>query len=209
MTRFIVIRHGETQWNTQARIQGHRDSTLTAAGRDQAEALAGRMAAEKFDVLISSDLGRAFDTASAVAARCTVPIVKDERLRERSFGAGEGLTYDEIDKVYPNAFSRVREVDPDYTIPGGESRRVFHDRVRNAFDALAREHAGRTVVVVTHGGVLATFYRHVNNIGIEAPHRVAIANASYNALSHDGDSWTVEMWGDTSHLPDAVEFEEN
>lgn len=209
MTRFIVIRHGETQWNTESRIQGQRDSTLTAAGREQARALAERMAGEKFDVLVSSDLGRAFDTASAVAARCGLEITRDERLRERSFGAGEGLTYDEIDKVYPNAFSRVREVDPDFTIPGGESRRTFHERVRTAFEALAREHAGRTVVVVTHGGVLATFYRHVNNIGIEAPHRVAIANASYNALSHDGDSWTVETWGDTAHLPDAVAFEEN
>jgi probable phosphoglycerate mutase len=209
VTRFIVIRHGETQWNTESRIQGQRDSTLTAAGREQARALAERMAGEKFDVLVSSDLGRAFDTASAVAARCGLEITRDERLRERSFGAGEGLTYDEIDKVYPNAFSRVREVDPDFTIPGGESRRTFHERVRTAFEALAREHAGRTVVVVTHGGVLATFYRHVNNIGIEAPHRVAIANASYNALSHDGDSWTVETWGDTAHLPDAVAFEEN
>jgi probable phosphoglycerate mutase len=209
VTRVIVIRHGETAWNVAARIQGHGDSPLTAAGLEQAQALARRLAGEPFDVLYSSDLGRALQTAQCVAAACGREIVADARFRERNYGAGEGLTYAEIDRHYPAAFSRVGEVDPDYAIPGGESRRQFHDRVVAAFDALVREHRGQRVVVVSHGGVLATLYRHVNDIGLVTPHRVPIANASYNALTHDGTAFVVDAWADTAHLPEAAPFEEN
>jgi probable phosphoglycerate mutase len=209
VTRVIVIRHGETEWNVAARIQGHGDSPLTAAGMEQAEALARRLALEKFDVLIASDLGRALQTAQRIAEACRHEVIPDPRFRERNFGAGEGLGYDEIDRLFPNAFSRVGEVDPDYAIPGGESRRQFHERITAAFESVVREHAGKTVVVVAHGGVLATFYRHVHEIGLESPHRIPIANASYNALRHDDGVFAVEAWADTDHLPGAVPFEEN
>ncbi|HEX7466253.1 MAG TPA: histidine phosphatase family protein, partial [Usitatibacter sp.] len=109
---------------------------------------------------------------------------------------------------YPDAFSRVREVDPDYAIPGGESRGQFHERVRSGFEALAAEHRGKTVVVVTHGGVLATFYRHVNGLELRMPHRIPITNASYNVLAFDGERWSIETWNDTAHLEGAEPFEE-
>lgn len=209
MTRLVVIRHGETEWNVAARIQGHGDSALTAAGVEQARALARRLAREPFDVLISSDLGRALATARCVAEETGHAVVPDARFRERHFGAGEGLGYAEIDARFPDAFSRTRPVDPEYAIPGGESRRAFHERVANAFDAVVREHAGRRVVVVTHGGVLATFYRHVHAIDLARPHPIPIANASYNALVHDGRAFVVEAWADVAHLPDSVGYEEN
>lgn len=209
ITRVIVIRHGETEWNVARRIQGQGDSRLTAEGIEQAEALARRLSREKFDVLISSDLGRAMQTARHIAELSPHEVVPDARFRERNFGAGEGLTYDEIDQRFPNAFSRVGEVDPDYAIPGGESRRQFHERVAKAFESVVREHAGKTVVVVAHGGVLATFYRYIHDIGLEAPHAIPIANASYNALRHDGGAFAVEAWADTDHLTGAVPFEDN
>jgi probable phosphoglycerate mutase len=207
-TRFIVIRHGETEWNVAARIQGQGDSALTATGIEQARALARRLATQRFDVLVASDLGRAHDTARHVARECGHEVRLDARFRERSFGAGEGMTYEEIDRVHPDAFSRVRDVDPDYVVPGGESRRQFHERVRGGFEALAAEHSGKTVVVVTHGGVLATFYRHVQAIDLRAVQRIPITNASYNALAFDGERWSIEVWGDTAHLEGAEPFEE-
>jgi probable phosphoglycerate mutase len=209
VTRIIVIRHGETEWNVARRIQGQGDSGLTAEGIEQAVALARRLAQESFDVLISSDLGRAMQTARRIAEWNPHEVVPDARFRERNFGAGEGLTYDEIDQRFPSAFSRVSEVDPDYAIPGGESRRQFHERVAKAFESVVREHAGKTVVVVAHGGVLATFYRYIHDIGLEAPHAIPIANASYNALTHEGGVFAVEAWADTGHLTGAVPFEEN
>jgi len=208
MTRVIVVRHGQTEWNVEARIQGQGDSRLTAEGRAQARAIAARLAAQPFDVLVSSDLGRAAETARAIAERCGKPIALDARLRERHFGVGEGMTYEEVDRAYPGAFARIRNVDPDFVIPGGESRRQFHARVVSAMDCLAQAHEGRTIVVVTHGGVLATFFRHVHSIPLDVAHPIAITNASYNVLAHDGARWSVETWSDNAHLEGGETFEE-
>ncbi|HEX4332649.1 MAG TPA: histidine phosphatase family protein [Usitatibacter sp.] len=208
MTRVIVVRHGQTHWNVASIIQGQGDSELTPEGVAQAEAIAERLAGEPCDALIASDLGRAHETAKRIAARNGHEIVLDSRLRERGFGVGEGMSYEEVDRAYPGAFARIRDVDPDFVIPGGESRRQFHERVRGAFESIAREHAGKTVVVVTHGGVLATFYRHVHGIDLGVAHPIAIANASYNVLRHDAGRWTVETWSDSGHLEGAEPFEE-
>lgn len=218
-TLFIVIRHGETEWNVANRVQGHGDSKLTAAGRAQALALARRLADEPFDLLVSSDLGRALETAQPLAEASGHAIRRDARLRERSFGAGEGLSYDEIGKRFPGAFPRVgtasasesseADIDPDYAIPGGESRRRFHERVAAAFEAMAAEHSGARIVVVTHGGVLGALYRHVHGIPVAAAQRIPIANASYNAVSRDGPgAWIVHAWADIAHLPDGAAFDD-
>jgi probable phosphoglycerate mutase len=207
-TRFIVVRHGETQWNVESRVQGQGDSALTPTGIAQAEAIAQRLACEAFDVLVTSDLGRAMETARRIAERCSKPLVADKRLRERHFGAGEGLTYDEIGVRHPDAFSRARETDPDYAIPGGESRRAFHARVIAAFEALAHTHAGRRVAVVTHGGVLAMLHRFVHGIPVATPHKVAINNATYNTLCALEGRWMVETWDDAAHLAVSEPFDE-
>jgi len=208
LTRFIVVRHGQTEWNVAARIQGHGDSPLTAEGVAQARALAGRLAGEPFDRIIASDLARAHETAKLVAAATGHAVEVDARLRERNFGAGEGMPYGEIDRLYPGAFSRVRETDPDYRIPQGESRRDFHERVVAAVESIARRHAGETVLLVTHGGVLSTLYRHVHAIPLEKAHAIPIVNASYNALAFDGARWSVGTWNCTLHLPGAAPFDD-
>ena len=208
MTRFLLIRHGETEWNLASRIQGHSDSPLTDAGVSQAQALAQRMAAESFDVLVASDLPRAFRTAQFIAQSTGHAIVADARFRERNFGEGEGLTYGEIDHQFPDAFSRVRETDPDYVIPGGESRRQFYVRVKDAFESLALAHEGRRVAVVAHGGVLASLYRVIHGIAISAPHPIPIPNAAINVVRFESGAWIVERWGDTGHLAAPIVFDE-
>ncbi len=207
-TRFVVVRHGETQWNLASRIQGHGDSPLTPAGEAQAAAIARRLSGERFDHLVSSDLGRAWRTAQAIAAPAGREIVADPRLRERNYGVLEGLTYGEIDLRFPDVFSRVRGTDPDFTVPGGESRRQLFERIRDAFESLALAHEGRRLVVVCHGGVLAVLYRHVHGIDVGAAHAIPIPNASYNALVHERGRWRVEAWADTAHLEAAEPFVE-
>ena len=204
-----MVRHGETQWNVEARVQGQGNSPLTAAGLAQAEAIAERLAAEHFDVLVASDLGRAMQTAQAIARRCGRGILPDPRLRERDFGAGEGMSYEEIDRAWPDVFTRQRETDPDAAIPGGETRRQFHHRVQDAFAALAREHEGKRVAVVAHGGVLAALYRLIHDIPVGKPHAIAISNASYNAVAFEADAWAIEAWDEVDHLPGAVPFVES
>lgn len=201
-TRLVVVRHGETEWNLASRVQGHTDSPLTATGEAQAAAIARRLAGERFDRVVSSDLGRAWRTAQAVAGRTGHTVIADARFRERNYGRAEGLTYGEIGVHFPEVFSRVRDTDPDYVVPGGESRRQLFERARDAFEALARDAAGARIVVVCHGGVLAALYRHVNAIPVEAAWAVPIPNASYNALAYDGGRWTIEAWADTAHLED-------
>lgn len=208
-TRFIVVRHGETRWNVEHRIQGNGDSPLTARGLAQADAIAARLASEPFDALVASDLGRAMQTARRIAARTGHRVVPDARLRERHFGQGEGLTYDEIDRLHPGAFSRTREMDPDYRVPGGETRREFHERIMRAFEALADEHDGRRITVVAHGGVLAAIYRVIHGIPVAQPHTIPIANAAYNAIAFEADRWSLEAWDDVAHLPAAVPFVES
>ena len=208
-TRFIVVRHGETVWNTETRIQGQTDSDLTAAGLAQAEAIGRRLGRERFDVLVSSDMGRAMRTAQAIAAHCKLAVTPEPRLRERSFGQGEGLTYAEVDARWPGVFSRADNTDPDAVVPGGETRRQFHERIRAGFESLARVHAGKRVAAVTHGGVLAVLARIVHGIPIAHAHKVAISNASYNAVVFDGDAWALEAWDDTAHLDDATPFVES
>ena len=209
-TRFIVVRHGETHWNVERRVQGWGDSELTAKGRAQADAIGKRLARERFDKLVASDLGRAHETARRIGVQCGLPVATDARLRERSFGVGEGMAYDDIDRAYPDVFSRERATtDPDRVIPGGESRRQFHDRIHAAFQALARENDGKRVAVVTHGGVLATLYRIVHGIPVAHAHKVTISNASYNAVMFDADAWTLEAWDETDHLPGATPFVES
>ncbi len=198
------MRHGETHWNLASRIQGHSDSGLTEAGRAQADAIGQRLAAEPFEVLVTSDLGRALETAQRIAAVTGHEVRVDRRFRERSFGAGEGLTYAEVERAYPGAFRADRGIDPDYAIPGGESRRQFHQRITAAFESLAAQWPAARVVVVTHGGVLGAIYRHANGIPLDAAHRVAITNASYNVLSFDADRWAVHAWSETDHLPGAA-----
>ena len=215
----ILLRHGETEWNVANRVQGHGDSRLTAAGRAQARSLAQRLAGEHFDLLVASDLGRALETAQPLAEASGHAIRRDARLRERNFGAGEGLSYEEITRRYPGGFPRVgtasasessdAEIDPDYAIPGGESRRQFHERVAAAFESLAAEHPEARIVVVTHGGVLGALYRHVHGISVAAPQRIPIANASYNAVScHGPGAWTVHAWADIAHLPEGSAFDD-
>jgi probable phosphoglycerate mutase len=209
MTHFVVVRHGETRWNVEQRMQGQFDSPLTAAGRMQAEAIARRLAAEDgFELLVSSDLGRALETARAIAHATGHEVNTDARLRERDWGAGEGLSYARIGERYPAAFRPDHEVDPDYAVPGGESRRELHARVVAAFEELAGAHPRARIVVVTHGGVLSAIYRHVHRIPHGTPHRIAIANASYNAVSFDAGAWAIHAWADVDHLPDAPAFEE-
>jgi probable phosphoglycerate mutase len=201
-TQFIAIRHGETEWNLKGRFQGHMDSPLSTLGRAQAAALGRRVATERFDVLYSSDLGRAVETAGEIA-RCSGHAVKtDPQLRERNFGILEGLTEAEIIAAHGDTLERLRRPEPDFRIPGGESLRQAYERCVAAFTGLAKLHAGGTVVVVCHGGVLAHLYQHATASPMDTPRKFAVLNASVNRFVYDGDRWELLQWGDVSHLDD-------
>lgn len=199
-TDFIVIRHGETAWNAQGRIQGHLDSPLNEEGMAQALLVAERLASETFDHLYCSDLGRALQTAQPIADRTGKQPIPAQGLRERQLGIFQGLTSAECEHNYPEDYRRFHGRDLDHTVPGGESIRTLNRRVATVFEELADRHQGARLVVVTHGGVLDALYRHATGLPLERKRDFPIFNASLNWLHRDGGGWAVERWGDISHL---------
>lgn len=205
MTQLILIRHGETLWNTERRMQGQLDSPLTERGFWQAQQLGIRLKTQTFTTLYSSDLPRAARTAEQIAAATGHGIVTDERLRERHFGVFEGLTQKEMQSCAPDAYERFMSRDPQYAVPGGESPAAFFARCRAALEELALRHAGETIAVVTHGLVLDSAYRAATGLALEAQRPVPLVNASLNWFAFVDGCWSAGAWGDAEHLgPDGV-----
>ena len=157
-TEVIIVRHGQTQWNIKGVRQGHLDSPLTEKGLAQAEALGERLAREKFTILYSSDLGRAVQTAQMISQATGHMIITDARLRERHLGIFQGLNAEEIKERYPEEYRLHRTLGPDYVIPGGESMHQQVARNVACLKEVAEKHAGETIAVVTHGGVLSGLF---------------------------------------------------
>ena len=199
-THVIIVRHGQTEWNTAGIRQGHLDSRLTARGVLQAKALAQRLSREKFSAIYSSDLGRAVQTAMAIAERTGHEVITDPRLRERHLGIFQGLNGDQIQAKYPEERRLLRSIGPDYVIPGGESMRQQVDRNVAYLNELAEKHRGDTIVVVTHGGVVSGFFRHTLAIPLDAPRRFEFVNAGLNVFFREDENWILLTWGDVSHL---------
>jgi 2,3-bisphosphoglycerate-dependent phosphoglycerate mutase len=202
-TSIVVVRHGETEWNRVRRIQGHCDSALTAKGWEQAQAMRQRLTGMTFDAAFASDLKRAQLTAQCITPM-NMPITSLYGLRERSFGDGEGLTYEEVDARFPGTFSRNLGLDPDYRIPNGESRRDLAQRVRTTFQDLAASHPRKTLLVVTHGGVLAALWRWAVGLDDGAAHAVDIPNVAYNRITVASTQAVIEVWGDVTHLAEVT-----
>jgi len=200
VARVLLIRHGETEWNREGRMQGHIDIPLSQEGVTQALRLAERFAGEAFDALVSSDLRRAFQTAERIAAGSGRPVLVDARLRERNLGVLQGLTREESARAYPEVYRRYEQGEAEFALPGGESQRAFFDRVIGALTEIARDHLGRRIVVVSHGGVLDALYRHASGGGPEGPRLVRLLNASINEFEYSAEGWMLGSWGDVAHL---------
>jgi probable phosphoglycerate mutase len=203
VTRLVVVRHGETAWNRDTRIQGHTDVPLNERGHWQAQRAALALRDEGVGAVYSSDLLRAADTAQAIAQACGVPLHFDAQLRERHFGRFEGLTHDQILAQWPEEGRRWRERDPSYGPEGGETLQQFYERCINAAARVAGLHPGQAVAVVAHGGVLDCFYRAATHVGMSSPRTWQIANASINRLIHSPEGFGLVGWADTAHLDEA------
>jgi len=203
-TTLLVIRHGETEWNIEERFQGHGDSPLTNAGRDQARALALRLKDIPFDTLVSSDLGRALETASIITEQTGHTVREDARLRERNFGDLEGLTFQKIKARHARILDQLDTNDPDYVIPNGESLRQHYQRNTECIAELIEKNHGATVAMVVHGGVLDSVFRLVTNLPLNSPRCFVTTNASLSIV-HYGSfygtlRWVIDTWGDVAHL---------
>ncbi|GJG93946.1 histidine phosphatase family protein [Cupriavidus pauculus] len=199
-THLIVIRHGETAWNRERRLQGQIDIPLNDTGEAQARALAEALTGEPIDAVYSSDLGRAMQTAAPLAQALGLQVRPERRLRERCYGDLERMTYAEVAEKRPEDFARWQARVPDYAPPGGESLREFHERAVEIALSLSRRHPGERIALVAHGGVLDCLYREATGMTLEAPRTHELLNASINRLRCDSANLTLLQWADVGHL---------
>ena len=200
VTRIVAVRHGETVWNAEMRMQGQLDTALSARGRWQAERVGEALADEGLEAIVASDLQRAFDTAQAIGRRSGLAVATDVALRERSFGIFQGSTYAEIDARWPAEAARWRRHDPEFGPEDGETFRAFSARAVAACARIAAAHAGRSIAIVTHGGVLDCLYRAASGIALDAPRSWELGNATINRLLYTARGFTLVGWNDAQHL---------
>lgn len=201
-TRIIAIRHGETTWNVDTRIQGHLDIPLNATGRKQAARMALALKDDPIAAVYASDLTRAWETAQYLGRARGLDVTAEEGLRERGFGDFEGKTFAEIEALLPDQSLRWRKRDPEFAPAGGESLLALSRRVVEAAERLASAHPGQLIALVGHGGVMDVLYRAATRLDIQAPRTWALGNAAINRLLWTPEGFTLVGWADTQHLDD-------
>ena len=210
--RCCIVRHGETAWNADRRLQGHQDIPLNTVGIAQAEA-AGRYLREehaksRFAAVVSSDLLRAYQTAEAVADALGLSVQAAPALRERHYGQFEGKTPAEAASFAADAYAALVSRADLAAAPGAaEPLQAMLERIENCLSGLAQVYADQAVIIVTHGGVLDLLYRRATGRELTGPRDGPIPNAGLNWVDIDAEEqglrWTMVAWGKTEHLTGA------
>ena len=203
MTVIYLIRHGETMWNREKRLQGHIDIGLNEVGLQQADRLAKSLVDKKISAIISSDLSRAIDTAKPIALHHQLELSLDPALRERHYGVMQGLSYQEILHHHPQHHQAWKKRDIHFQPENGESLAQFNDRVVTAILSWVKKYAGQEIAIVAHGGVLDCLNRAARKVALDAAIDFEILNASLNTLTYQNGQLALVHWGDVNHLTDA------
>jgi probable phosphoglycerate mutase len=204
-TALCLVRHGETAWNAEGRVQGQLDIPLNATGLAQARAVASVLKNESFAAIYSSDLTRARQTAQPTADLLKKRVVLSESLRERHYGVFQGMTYTEASVRIPEGYARFKAKDPEYDFGTGESLSRFNERALACIRELVEKHSGENLLVVTHGGVLEMVYRHATGRALSTPRDFEIPNAGINRVEIGASGWRVSAWAQIGHLSVALD----
>ena len=202
MAKIYLIRHGETTWNREKRLQGHLDIGLNECGYWQADRLGEYLADKSIAAVISSDLSRAVDTAKAVAKHHGLNLQYDAGLRERHYGLMQGLSHEEIAQKHPRNHLAWKNREVDFEPESGESLRQFYDRVIHSATHWASQYDGQDIVIVAHGGVLDCLNRAATGKTLELQRDFEILNASLNTLHFSENRFGLIEWGNVSFLSD-------
>jgi 2,3-bisphosphoglycerate-dependent phosphoglycerate mutase len=200
-TTVYLIRHGETSWNREERLQGQHDSPLTGEGIRQATVLAGKLSHIHFDAAYASDLKRARHTLQIITSLSDhLTVAYDARIRERNFGDFQGLTWKEIAEKFPAEAEKELSGNPFNRVPGGESKHQLLCRAVDFFNDIIARHPMENVLVVSHGGILNVWIRHVLQLPMEIPRRFRLANTAINIFEYDGGKWYVKTLGEEGSM---------
>ena len=205
MSRFFLVRHGATEWNAQGRIQGQSDPSLNETGKSQARRLGLRLASVPFAEARCSDLRRCRETAAGILpGRNDVRLQEMTELREKNFGAWEGLTFRQVEARYPDPYRNwLKAADPSFAPPGGESDLQLCSRADTVIGRLreARTDSDGNFLVVTHGGMLRALVARLLGLPPQKMWNFRFANTGLSVVSvfEDGSA-VVDLLNDTSHL---------
>jgi probable phosphoglycerate mutase len=203
--KLCLVRHAETAWNAEGRVQGQLDIPLSEVGLAQARAVAAVLGNESFSQIYSSDLTRVRQTAQPTADRLGMKVLLEENLRERHYGSFQGITYTEAKQRFPAQFARFKAHELDFDFSNGESLARFNERALACIDSLVKRHPGEHVLVFTHGGVLEMVYRYATGRALSSPRDFEIPNAAINRVEVGAQGWRVWAWADISHLSVALD----
>lgn len=200
MIRIILARHGQTEWNLLGKTQGHGDSPLTEVGISQAHDIKRALKDVVIDVVYSSDLKRAYDTASIAVEGREVNIIPTTKLREMGFGDWEGKTIPEITKEYRDLYRDWRNIPDEIVFPNGESLKNIEDRVSSLIDEIKREHEGKTVLLVSHSIAMRVLLLHILKSPMSNLYGIKLDNCSISEFEIRDYGIVVTKVNDTSHL---------
>lgn len=197
--RILLIRHGQTDWNTEGRWQGMMDVPLNSTGIAQARALAQHLTGRPVAAIYSSDLQRAALTAQTIGAALAVQPKFDARLRELNIGMLQGMTYMEMMERFPATVAQMRADYMDFVFPQGESRRMLQSRAYSFWEEVLAAETGPETVLVTHGGVIRVLLMRLfaDEIGIQSH---GFNNTSITVVEQEGEGWRLAQVGSTVHL---------
>jgi len=189
-----LVRHGQTVWNTENRIQGHYDVPLNEVGMAQARRIADRLRLEQFDAVYSSDLVRATQTANLAADHLQAEVQPTNCLREINLGQYEGLTIEEVKSKHEAAFRRFASLDSDFRADGGESLREFFYRVNTCIEKLVWRHTGGRILLFAHGGVVNCALNRAEGLRLlEKRFHVSNGELAKFRIGYRDDSWTWDL----------------
>lgn len=202
MGTVYIVRHGETKWNAEGRIQGHTDIGLSERGKEQARAAARRLASVHIDVAYCSDLSRTRETAQIILGERDTPLHSVPELREYNKGVFEGLTGEEYRDRYPHLYEASLVNDPDFAPPGGETIRQCQARLAGFVKSVRKRHSEEDVLLVGHGGSLRSGIVALLDLPLEANWKFAMQNCALSVIRVYPENAVMHLYNDTSHLGD-------
>jgi len=204
MGTLLIVRHGETEWNAEGRIQGHTDIGLSENGAQQARSLGQRLADRQIDVAYSSDLKRTSETARLALGHRNVVLNETPRLREYHKGIFEGMTLTEIQTQFPDEYPKYLEKDLSYAPEGGETTRDVSTRMASIFQEIKAKHLDETVLVVSHGGALRAAMVSLLGMPLEGNWSFVFGNCGLTMVDTFADNAVLRLFNDTSHIDGTV-----
>lgn len=200
MGTIYIVRHGETKWNAEGRIQGHTDIELSERGREQARAAARRLSGINFDAAYCSDMNRTRDTARIILGERATPLCETAELREYNKGVFEGLTAEEYRDRYPALYRASLVNDPDFAPPGGETIRQCQARLSGFVKGIKERHPDDDVLLVGHGGSLRSGIVALLDLPLEANWKFAMGNCALSIIRAYPNNAVMHLYNDTGHL---------